>query len=247
MYCHEGSIKVCSVGGVTLYAAGKSRQPTFKKATTIVDLTSSPITFKLWKLPVGWLCGPLQYEPTVINLPLVDGAAPWNVGLDFWTALWQDFIKEAGGEKHGVLLICQGGHGRTGTVACAMMRAAGVKGDVVSLLRERYCEKAVENEQQMEYLADIGVKTTCKPSSAYVQTSAYVQKMEHLEDINPSSAYVQKSHMKSGLLYCNGLSNTCVMEAGHKGVCISSHAYNNKKEGRKDTILAPIKQAFFHD
>ena len=69
---------------------------------------------------------------------------------------WEDLYIEM--TRHPrVLLFCQGGHGRTGTAVCLLMLVSGAMEtakEAIQWVRENYCEKAVEGEQQQKFIEE---------------------------------------------------------------------------------------------
>ena len=178
--CHKGTIKVFqSKKGVTLYGGGTTRDASSYNIDIIFDLANG---FKSssgdWKLPEHWKTK-LAPPPTVIDMYVRDQDSPSDrADAQFWQGLWQDLIaeKDIRGHNLNVLVACQGGHGRTGTVLSCLIMAAGVipaKNDPITWLRERYCEKAVESQDQIDYIEYIwgldlrNVKRPSFTSSSY--------------------------------------------------------------------------------
>lgn len=102
--------------------------------------------------------------------------APPPLPATFFHDLFQQFRT---GPAKKIVVYCQGGHGRTGTFIALLYHAMGKK-DVVNLARDVYCKKAVESDDQMDYLrgagCDVGNATACMygrhGSKAYHRTAA---------------------------------------------------------------------------
>jgi hypothetical protein len=62
---------------------------------------------------------------------------------------------------------CIGGHGRTGTVLTAIMAELTEKTDAIQWVRAHYCKKAVESEEQVDFLVKHYGVTTAKPTKTY--------------------------------------------------------------------------------
>lgn len=162
--CHMGNTLAFAADGVTVFGGGWSKW---------ADPSAVNITFELrtynsisdgWKMPTGWTSA--ARVPLIIPMPIKDGDAPEMVGPTFWYALWDDLKAEAKQEHGNVLVMCQGGHGRTGTVLTCLALAAGLwwDGDPVLELRKQYCDQAVETKDQLDYIErTFGVKTEVKP------------------------------------------------------------------------------------
>lgn len=56
------------------------------------------------------------------------------------------------GKKVGV--FCLGGHGRTGYIASIVLGKLGYE-DPVDFLREHYCKKAIESNEQIQHIAEV--------------------------------------------------------------------------------------------
>ena len=91
----------------------------------------------------------MEWEPVPeIDFDMPDGTAPWELSLDFW----QELIRRYKNKR--ILVYCQGGHGRTGTVIASMMAAAGCN-NCVDMVRKYHCEEAVETESQLYYIQEL--------------------------------------------------------------------------------------------
>ena len=68
-----------------------------------------------------------------------------------------------------VVVTCQGGHGRTGTMLAILAGLGGATtGDPVEFIRKAYCRNAVESEEQLAYIAEVtGLQVRAKPSWAW--------------------------------------------------------------------------------
>ena len=94
---------------------------------------------------------------------------PWKEGEEFLFEIRdmdapsnaQEFVKLVnwtakqlqGGKK--VHCGCIGGHGRTGTFLSALVCTMAGEKDAISYVREHYCDKAVESQTQVKFLADV--------------------------------------------------------------------------------------------
>lgn len=114
-----------------------------------------------------------RLTPSFLTLEIPDGGAP-GVGPRFWQALAKDLRDK----RIRVVVYCQGGHGRTGTIlACLAYYGQLVrqKVDVVKFLRKVYCGEAVETSVQITYLRQMGMTTAMLPSWHPVATVTPVQ------------------------------------------------------------------------
>ena len=85
-----------------------------------------------------------------LSLPIRDFAVP-AYALEVWLCL----AREIRQTDEPVLVVCDGGHGRSGTVAAilAFLLAPDVVGhDPVTWIRRQYCPLAVETDGQDEYV-----------------------------------------------------------------------------------------------
>jgi len=68
---------------------------------------------------------------------------------EFWTTL-MDLLTQ---RQAKMLVFCVGGHGRTGTAIASLMAACGwSSADAIAWIRANYCRRAVETEEQEEYV-----------------------------------------------------------------------------------------------
>ncbi|QIG66805.1 tyrosine phosphatase domain-containing protein [Rhizobium phage RHph_TM16] len=92
---------------------------------------------------------PNVHNPHVIHHKISDMQAPSNATefkkLVKWTA-----DKLTAGET--IHCGCIGGHGRTGTFICAVVKEALGIEDAINWVRENYCKKAVESNVQVDFL-----------------------------------------------------------------------------------------------
>jgi len=78
-----------------------------------------------------------------LYVPIEDYGIPTVEDMD----LIVDFIKYHTSKDREVVVSCIGGHGRTGTVLAVWAGLNGIK-NPIRYVRERYCECAVETEEQ---------------------------------------------------------------------------------------------------
>jgi len=103
------------------------------------------------------LISPLSW----LSLPIRDFDVP-PYDLEVWLSLARE-IRQVG---EPVLVVCDGGHGRSGTVAAilAFLLAPDVVGDdPVQWIRSHYCRLAVETQGQDEYVMKMSHDATTCP------------------------------------------------------------------------------------
>ena len=224
--CHTGSTLIFDKDNVEVYAGGRSHNPKYSGMDLIIDLTGS-LKFITWPIPKTWKSAAHLSYPNVLALEITDSQAPWQVDLDFWKAFWADLVDQSKGviktetDKYTVLVVCQGGHGRTGVVIGALAAAAGVvdpkkdRDDLVECIRDVYCDEAVETSTQMDYLKNVcGIKTTAKPSNVKpISTGVKV-----VGTVEPDIPALLKGATGT---WCNGNNGTCLLILGHDGDCLS--------------------------
>lgn len=78
--------------------------------------------------------------------------------IDFPLEFWREMARIVQGHKK-TLVYCVGGHGRTGTFLACLLRAFGYDGEeAIKLVKERYCQDAIEAVKQTEYIKRMDVK-----------------------------------------------------------------------------------------
>lgn len=159
--CHTGKVPIVSAkAGGTLYAGGTMNgfSPDIDREA-LIDLAGSyPI------LPdafggANWQLGTFSVPENYLRLHVRDGHAPqWDAESAEALAtriLW--FINRG----TDVVIYCQGGHGRTGTVVSAMLPLLVANAQTVlmpnpvSWLRKVYCKEVVESKEQLDWIKKI--------------------------------------------------------------------------------------------
>lgn len=184
--CHTGNVHVFTVGGLQVFAGGKSYDAEF--TTDSVDIIMDVGAGVVVPSILGNVRGLANvraaiHAPTIIRLPWDDG---WDAEYDreFWEILAHDllefaelpeFVQHPDGPQYARLLIaCIGGHGRTGTALSILASLWGIVPDgedPVKWVRQRYCKKAVENNRQLDYIEKMtGRKTTAVGSHTLYPT-----------------------------------------------------------------------------
>jgi len=171
--CHTGQPLVFTTDtGINVYAGGKNRSGGWHKMDFIPDLAMGPDETLVYSLksndrtvvPDGFTCGehvgkPLT-PPPIIALDFPDFGIP-KVGPKFWYALAHDIVDL---ELKNISVQCAGGHGRTGIQLCILyylLNDDDVKSSItdaaqlIELIRDMHCVKAVEGFNQQSYIARI--------------------------------------------------------------------------------------------
>jgi protein-tyrosine phosphatase len=163
---HNGNVKVLEDGRLWVYGGGHSRSARPLPGWIVLDLANN-ISSK----PVR-VAGPLAlprtsaYEAcTVVRLDWPDMGVPC-VDLAFWQMLLEDIKDLAKDQNVDLLIMCQGGHGRTGTALSIVGCLLGLIPEnecPVEWIRKHYCEEAVETGRQMSYIEEVtGRKVTAE-------------------------------------------------------------------------------------
>lgn len=135
--CHEEPKEV--VPGLYLggrYAASDMARMGLEVLVPLADLDGA-----VWE--TGW-------RGEILYVPIEDfGALPQDV-LACYANRVADLVRA--GRRVGV--FCHGGHGRTGYFAAAVLGLLKPEEDPVQYLRQVYCQKAVETEEQLASLVE---------------------------------------------------------------------------------------------
>lgn len=156
---HYGNVFVLEKKDVRIWGGGISRGAAVNAGMIVINLTETesfgaknPIKVVGFDLPEMEKWQKVRY----ISIPVQDMKAPL-VHPDFWYDLVDALINLA--KKEGgvdILVVCQGGHGRTGTVLSIL---AGILmpelDNPVEFIRKEYCEEAVETQSQELYVRDV--------------------------------------------------------------------------------------------
>lgn len=140
--CHTDPTEVYP--GLFLGRKGVWREVTDpKKPATIADVLVplNDLPGEVWNK--GW-------RGEIIYCPIIDfDCLPQDV---LARHVQQVLDRLAAGKR--VAVFCQGGHGRTGYFAAALLGHLMPEEDPIDYLRRNYCEKAVETEEQIASLAE---------------------------------------------------------------------------------------------
>jgi len=167
--CHNGTVLAFtdSKSKIDVCGGGKMRDVLVKKDDLFIDVGFHyDRLVETYGLKNGWKLEQHNKTEQVIKIDWSDGSYP-NLSKKFW----EELVKVIRTEKKRVVVSCQGGHGRTGTVLSilsVLMGAVKKEEDPVKFIREKYCKEAVETKVQCEYIENItGCKITEKPSHSY--------------------------------------------------------------------------------
>lgn len=162
--CHKGNVKVMHVPGKgALYAGGWSHDAN-PNGFAVIDLTGSKSpkdeTYEVEALndeAAEAFAGTIELNQSHakplpwLSFAVKDFGVP-DVAPETWPILAQE-VRALLDQGINVLVACNGGHGRTGTVVsilCYLMNPA--IGDPVEYVRKVYCNDAVENATQHRYV-----------------------------------------------------------------------------------------------
>ena len=166
--CHYGNVHAFDIfyGGkkIEFWAGGWTRGVMPSREFVVIDLAGNVQPDDGISVYGEGLEALANYRPyrTLVDLEIVDYQAP-EYGRDLWELLVSELSKLSDPIK--VLVMCMGGHGRTGTVLSVIWGLfGGQTGDPVRYVREHYCHKAVETAQQLDYVEKItGLQVTSLP------------------------------------------------------------------------------------
>lgn len=135
-----------TVGSGRLYG-GADTDPIMDGTDIVVRLQDSAVRREDYTYP--WSGHP-DSTRVIIDLPIPDRGVPKNP-RDYHALI--DYLHE--GLMNGLVVQvgCFGGHGRTGMVLASIM-AQAYEGNPIKFVREHYCKKAVESEEQVKFLSD---------------------------------------------------------------------------------------------
>lgn len=154
---HSGTKKAFSKDNVVMHGGGTSHSVSLTGMDIVLDLTDSSFRKNQWTLPKEWKSS--KMIPRIIDMYIPDMKTPESyITRDFWEALWLDLKTDASSLDRdlNVLVMCMGGHGRTGTILIILSLIAGVStGDPLAWIRKEYCNKAVESKAQIEYIKSL--------------------------------------------------------------------------------------------
>jgi len=171
--CHRGNILVATLKepSIRIFGGGEMRGARLPERGLVLDLARILPTKPPFEV-VGWKAPRLSAYPNdfdkFVSIQWPDGGVPF-LGALFWDALLrdiEDLAKQEGGLD--LLVMCLGGHGRTGTalaILCSLWNLIPWSEDPVLWIRRRYCKHAVETEKQLQYIEKITGRETIAPPS----------------------------------------------------------------------------------
>lgn len=168
MYCnsHNGPKLVIKKEGLEIYGASLSEaENSYRDFDLIISLTKGffkPVVEDVKICSKGLVELIKWYKPEILSLNWTDMNIP-DLDKEFWIRLVHILKKKGrdrnrsskGNNSYKVMVHCIGGHGRTGTALCIlgnMIDKENWSGDLVSKVKERHCEKAVEVLKQVKYI-----------------------------------------------------------------------------------------------
>ena len=178
---HNGTKCVFMIDGISVYGSKiDTINPTvLNDETFLLNCSDSTFTYEAPVRKTDLKYGMTKYMKRAhgqMDLAWPDRGAPNLPGV-FWQDLFRSMRKATA--KRGdtvvprytkLLICCLGSHGRTGTAMAAILTQHGIPVDeAVDLIRGSHCEKAIESQEQMEYLLriEIGARTLWPSSRGY--------------------------------------------------------------------------------
>lgn len=149
---HSTPTHVFDIGHSRIWAGIESCIPEFTEPALIVDCSNFFGASKLLVPPGFESLSKYALQLPILQIPWPDGSLP-EVQPEFWQELVR--LLPAG----NVYVCCAGGHGRTGTALAALrllsLPATTVR-EAILEIRKMHCPEAIESEQQIDYLYDLG-------------------------------------------------------------------------------------------
>ncbi len=167
--CHKGNVELFTLDqeekAGTFYVGGWSRDATMMTKMMIIDLTGnktlqSDIEAKD-KLAARAFAGTIKADKQssstgILHLYIPDGGVG-RFPNKTWGVLANEVL-EILSKGTDVLVCCMGGHGRTGIAAAIIAHLIDPEmtgKNPVAWVRDKYCEKVVENQKQIDYIWNI--------------------------------------------------------------------------------------------
>jgi protein-tyrosine phosphatase len=150
--CHHGNVIIMGMGKGILYAGGFSRGAQHKENMLLIDLTGSEYKKNVYTTSNEF--NSIQMIKNdgrdYINLPIKDYDIPC-MDFSFWYSFASD-IKNYLLSGKDILIACDGGHGRTGTVLSILWGILNNDLHPIESLKKVYCSEIVETIEQEEYI-----------------------------------------------------------------------------------------------
>ncbi len=159
--CHSGPQYVFQIGEARIWGSAGHDIKRLDRWALLVPLIDDYATY-VPKDPIGLntqartllpKCLISRQMPPVMTIQWPDMKIPY-LSKEWWT----DLVKFLSTFKGDVAFFCMGGHGRTGTCLTILATLAGrvPEGECpVAWIRAEYCEKAVESDEQLDYIEHI--------------------------------------------------------------------------------------------
>jgi hypothetical protein len=222
-------ISVPGGGSVVVYG-GRASTPVIRDADVYCSLTgfSQPNI----KAAYPWEDGP---KPIIFTYEIADMRAPSDPVSFKKMISWFREQALAGKKIH---VGCVGGHGRTGMVLAALVRELSGIVDAITYVRDNYCTKAVESEEQVRFLVEhFGVKE-CPAAKAPV---SYASRYKGDPDLGGAKGGGY------GSLYSGG----SVLPSGWPNVIKNKRHNERFKHASPDAVLEvfprPVSWGVWHD
>lgn len=186
VHCYHAPKHVVTIDGVQYYCADKDGVIDFV-GDAVFNFTGVANIPQLASIPDLAEHVDVLYKEIVVAWP--DFGLP-RVKPSFWRAMHK-YIKGQFWNK--VCIHCEGGHGRTGTAIAALMISC-MKWDVpkaVGHVRKKYCDKAVETDDQCDYLCALDLELNDRetavrniPIPSSVIMAKYMKQQKEMSDKN---------------------------------------------------------------
>lgn len=148
--CYHQPQKIFEHDGIAYHAADEDGVEEFSGGL-VLNLTQRPHIVPSHNIPELKDHFDIRFDEVMVPCP--DFGLP-AVRPTFWHAIHKYAVDKGYSD---VCTHCVGGHGRTGTVMCALLitlKGFTVK-KAISRVREDYCKFAVESDRQIEYLREL--------------------------------------------------------------------------------------------
>lgn len=158
---HDGSIggftllkKAITISGAKAYQLKVAPKDT----KLVIDLSGGQVKLetKPWVVDAPPLLSHLKVPPPappdILRLDWPDRQEP-RCDIDWWRTLLDNLVTHYNGSR--IIVSCMGSHGRTGTMMACLILTANPSISVentIKFVRKHHCYKAIESDDQIDYL-----------------------------------------------------------------------------------------------